>query len=639
MKAKTVCVCVLLLTVLALALQSQPTRGQGAYQKTLIIAPQFFFNETSAPAPSFSTLQSGGFTTVGTIAYASWTPGQEWAETQTWIQSVKAAGFKAAIDLCTTSGDQILNMTEEAATIGADVVFLDEIISQYPSYVTESVLQSIILAGRSINPNLQYYINEWNETYLDDAYAWTVNYPYVQVADDNYNTESVIDYNINLASQYAKTPAAWLIFAQGTQDFQCYEDFSSWLAYAQTKQEDTLFWYVDPNQTYVTDWPLVLAFTLSTTTTSTDCTQNCTQTVGGSSSEGGDVSGSFEGVQLTPVVNMVVTSVGINVAASSGYAYVGVYSDSSGSPSSLLASSNQATLSSGWNSIALTSPVSLTTGTPYWIAFHTDINSYPSIYYGTSGTSDYAYASYGPLPSTFGTATTQSDVQWNLQVTYTVSTISTSTTTGSSSTTATSTQATTMTSSTSTSTTSTQATTVTSSTTTTSTSSTTVSANNAPSQVTMTVSYSVVGGGRPTAPVFSYVSNGVSKSLTLSKTGQAVSVDTGSTWSVTPNPLGGSGSSQQWISNQALTGTASASTIVFSFQHQYYLTMNVNGPGSVTVSSGWYNAGQRVTIKATPNSGHKFKSWTGTGAGSYTGISASHTITMNAAITETANFT
>jgi hypothetical protein len=155
----------------------------------------------------------------------------------------------------------------------------------------------------------------------------------------------------------------------------------------------------------------------------------------------------------------------------------------------------------------------------------------------------------------------------------------------------------------------------------------------------MTVSYSVVGGGSPTAPVFKYVVKGVSKSLTLSKTGKAVSVDAGSTWSVTPNPLGGSSSSQQWISTQTLTGTASAATIVFAFQHQYYLTIKVSGPGSVTVSSGWYNAGQSVTIKATPNSGHKFKSWTGTGAGSYTGTSASHTITMNAAITETATFT
>jgi len=118
-----------------------------------------------------------------------------------------------------------------------------------------------------------------------------------------------------------------------------------------------------------------------------------------------------------------------------------------------------------------------------------------------------------------------------------------------------------------------------------------------------------------------------------------VSVDAGSPWSVTPNPLTGSGSSQRWYSTQALTGTASTTTIVFAFQHQYYLTMKVSGPGTVTPSSGWQNAGVTVTIKATAKTGHTFKSWTGTGTGSYTGTSATHTITMNAAITETATFT
>jgi hypothetical protein len=157
--------------------------------------------------------------------------------------------------------------------------------------------------------------------------------------------------------------------------------------------------------------------------------------------------------------------------------------------------------------------------------------------------------------------------------------------------------------------------------------------------VTMTVSYSVVGGGSPTAPVFHYVLNGVSKSLTLTKTPAAVSVDGGSAWSVTPNPLGGSTSSERWFSTQPLTGTASATTIVFVFQNQYLLTMNANGPGSVTPSSGWYNAGVKVTLTATANTGHKFLAWKGTGTGSYTGSNNPATITMNSVITETANFT
>jgi len=157
--------------------------------------------------------------------------------------------------------------------------------------------------------------------------------------------------------------------------------------------------------------------------------------------------------------------------------------------------------------------------------------------------------------------------------------------------------------------------------------------------VTMTVSYLVVGGGTPTAPVFKYVLNGVSKSLTLKKKLQKVSADAGSPWSVTPNPLAGSSPSQQWYSTQTLTGTASATAIVFTFQHQYYLTMVANGPGSVSPISGWHNAGATVTVTATPNPGHSFKSWTGTGKGHCKGTYNPGTITMNGAITEIANFT
>jgi hypothetical protein len=76
-----------------------------------------------------------------------------------------------------------------------------------------------------------------------------------------------------------------------------------------------------------------------------------------------------------------------------------------------------------------------------------------------------------------------------------------------------------------------------------------------------------------------------------------------------------------------------------SANQQYNLTMVSKGPGSTAPSSGSYDKGTKVTITAKPDSGHEFKSWTGTGAGSYTGPDPSHTITMNAAITETATFT
>jgi hypothetical protein len=251
---------------------------------------------------------------------------------------------------------------------------------------------------------------------------------------------------------------------------------------------------------------------------------------------------------------------------------------------------------------------------------------------------------------------------------------------------------------------------------------------NPSAEVTMTVSYSVVGGGSLTAPVFHYVLKGASKSLMLTKTANVVSVDAASAWSVTPNPLGGSSSTQRWYSAQPLSGTASSTTMVFSFyhqtwqmlsysvvgggsgysapvfqanqfgvvtpvplantatgnwfdsgsdwtvlpnpltgsttserwfttqatsgtigasstrtftyQHQFYLTMltSSSSAGTIWPASGWHNTGGQVIILAIAQAGHKFVSWTGTGSGSYTGTSMFATITMNSAITETANF-
>ncbi len=73
---------------------------------------------------------------------------------------------------------------------------------------------------------------------------------------------------------------------------------------------------------------------------------------------------------------------------------------------------------------------------------------------------------------------------------------------------------------------------------------------------------------------------------------------------------------------------------------QYYLTIEsspVNG-GSISPSSGWYNAGSSVTIDAVAKSNYEFVSWTGTGTGSFSGTSTQATVTMNGPITEQANF-
>ena len=92
--------------------------------------------------------------------------------------------------------------------------------------------------------------------------------------------------------------------------------------------------------------------------------------------------------------------------------------------------------------------------------------------------------------------------------------------------------------------------------------------------VTMTASYTIAGGGTGySAPTLNYRQGGIDRQYTLTETPAAISADQGSTWSVTPNPLYGSNSSERWYSSQSLSGTASAGTYLFSFYHQYYVTV------------------------------------------------------------------
>jgi hypothetical protein len=79
-------------------------------------------------------------------------------------------------------------------------------------------------------------------------------------------------------------------------------------------------------------------------------------------------------------------------------------------------------------------------------------------------------------------------------------------------------------------------------------------------------------------------------------------------------------------------------TYTAAYQKQFYLTIQVSGQGSVSLSSGWYNAGSTVTITTFANPQHTFESWSGTGSGSYTGTKNITTITIDGPITEFANF-
>jgi hypothetical protein len=128
-----------------------------------------------------------------------------------------------------------------------------------------------------------------------------------------------------------------------------------------------------------------------------------------------------------------------------------------------------------------------------------------------------------------------------------------------------------------------------------------------PATVTMTLSYTIVGSGSPTPPVFNYVQGGVSQTSTLTSTPTPYPVDPGSSWSVSPNPLSGSSSSERWDSNQALSGSASAVTIVFTFYHQFLQTLSyalggspAGSPAAPSFTANQFGASTPQTLSTTP---------------------------------------
>ena len=103
------------------------------------------------------------------------------------------------------------------------------------------------------------------------------------------------------------------------------------------------------------------------------------------------------------------------------------------------------------------------------------------------------------------------------------------------------------------------------------------------------------------------------------------------------------GSGVRYICSPNTITVLGTGSYVFTYRTQYYLTMSTNH-GTVVPGSGWYVAGSTVNISSTAPSPtlserYLWNSWAGTGNGSYSGVNNSVSITMNAPIRETANWT
>jgi len=133
----------------------------------------------------------------------------------------------------------------------------------------------------------------------------------------------------------------------------------------------------------------------------------------------------------------------------------------------------------------------------------------------------------------------------------------------------------------------------------------------------------------------------------LSSSGTSIAFDLppGSySWAVA-TPLSGADQGVRFITSASggTTALKGPETLQVPFTTQYYLTVSVGSSASgITLSpvSGWYDAGSDVALDASASASTylTFVSWTGTGAGSYSGSDAVSSVTMNGPITETANF-
>ncbi len=110
-------------------------------------------------------------------------------------------------------------------------------------------------------------------------------------------------------------------------------------------------------------------------------------------------------------------------------------------------------------------------------------------------------------------------------------------------------------------------------------------------QFLLTVSFSLIGGGSPTAgPGLSYTSFGNPASVQLTAVKKTLWADGDSPYSV-PQTLSGSSSGERWYA-QTTQGTVQASSALsFGYNHQFFLSVSGG-----TASSQWYNSSSTAQL-------------------------------------------
>jgi len=113
-----------------------------------------------------------------------------------------------------------------------------------------------------------------------------------------------------------------------------------------------------------------------------------------------------------------VTSISLYVATASGNARVAIYSDSSGSPGTLIVQSgSEAVTTTGWRTFTVTG-TSLSPGS-YWLFFQVDSSSFKTTYSQTGGVRRLVSYAYGAFPGTFPGGGKSDSVLFSIYASYT----------------------------------------------------------------------------------------------------------------------------------------------------------------------------------------------------------------------------
>jgi hypothetical protein len=119
-------------------------------------------------------------------------------------------------------------------------------------------------------------------------------------------------------------------------------------------------------------------------------------------------------------------------------------------------------------------------------------------------------------------------------------------------------------------------------------------------QYQISFSYSTTGGGSPTPPTLISTQFGSAFSVGLTTAPVGNWLDSGAHYSVTPNPLQGSTSTERYYATTGVGVVSNAVQVVVTYNHQFLLQVS-----GLSTPSQWYDSGSTATISAPETFGRQ----------------------------------